>query len=157
MPYDNRHCWLKRRSRPYRSHPMLYGCGCGVVDNPNCLTTSTKMRFFWLLLSKIKCSGVSFTHICEWKRHSPSSGSVGSSGWIVAVTKIAVGPASMIYPLPVFSGSDSESGSAPCIWSRPPMTVLRDIHRCCSRGFCGNHTIFRCPSLSSHDPSFPMA
>jgi hypothetical protein len=65
MSYDNRHCWLTRRSHPWRSHPMLYGCGCGVVDNPNCLTTSAEMRFFWLPLSTIKCSGVPFTHICE--------------------------------------------------------------------------------------------
>jgi hypothetical protein len=37
------------------------------------------------------------------------------------------------------------------------MTVLSDIHQCCARGFCGNHTIFRCPSLSSRDPSFPVS
>jgi hypothetical protein len=65
MSYDNRHCWLTQRSHPWRSHPMLYGCGCGVVDNPNCLMTSAEMRFFWLPLSTIKCSGVPFTHICE--------------------------------------------------------------------------------------------
>jgi hypothetical protein len=65
MLYENRHCWLTQRSHPWRSHPMLYGCGCGVVDNPNCLTTSAEMRFFWLPLSTIKCSGVAFTHICE--------------------------------------------------------------------------------------------
>jgi hypothetical protein len=65
MSYDNQHCWMTRRSHPWRSHPMLYGCGCGVVDNPNCLTTSAEMRFFWLPLSTIKCSGVPFTHICE--------------------------------------------------------------------------------------------
>jgi hypothetical protein len=45
---------------------------------------------------------------------------------------------------------------APCLLSQPPMTVLSDIHRCCARGFCGNHTIFQCPSSSFHDPSFPM-
>jgi hypothetical protein len=59
---------------------MLYGYKYGFVDNPNCLTTSAEMIFFWLLISIIKCSGVPFTHICEWKRRSPSSGSVGSSG-----------------------------------------------------------------------------
>jgi hypothetical protein len=42
---------------------MLYGCRCGVVDNPNCLMTSAEMRFFWLPLSTIKCRGVPFTHI----------------------------------------------------------------------------------------------
>ena len=71
MLYYNRHCWLTRRSHPWRSHPMLYGCRCGVVDNPNYLTTSAKMRFFWLLLSTIKCSEVPFTHICEWKGAPP--------------------------------------------------------------------------------------
>jgi hypothetical protein len=25
------------------------------------------MRFFWLPLSMMKCRGVPFTHICEWK------------------------------------------------------------------------------------------
>ena len=65
MPYDNRHCWLTRRSCPWRSHPMLYGCDCGVVNNRNCFTTSSEMRFFWLPLSTIKCNGVPFTHIYE--------------------------------------------------------------------------------------------
>ena len=110
MPYDNRHCWLTRRSRPWWSHPMLYGCRCGVIDNPNYLMTSAEMRFFWLPLSTIKCSGVPFTHICEWKRCSPSSGSVGSSGWIAVVATIAVGSASMICLFPLFSELDFESG-----------------------------------------------
>jgi len=110
MLYQNRNCWLTRRYHPWRSHPMLYGCGCGVVDNPNCMMTSTNMRFFWLPISTIKCSGVPFIHICEWKRHSPSSGSAGSSGLIVAVATIVVGSVSMIYLLPVFFESDSESG-----------------------------------------------
>ena len=108
MPYENRHYWLTQRSRPRWRHPMLYGCGC-CVDNPNCLTTSVEMRFFWLPLSTIKCSRVPFTHICEWKRRSPSSGSIGSSSWIAAVATIAVGSASMIYLLPLFSESDYES------------------------------------------------
>jgi hypothetical protein len=89
---------------------MLYGCGCGVVRKSNCLMTSAEIRFFWLPLSTIKCSGVPFTHICEWKRHSPSSGSSGSSGWIVVVTMVAVGSTSMIYFLLLFSESESKSG-----------------------------------------------
>ena len=109
MSFDNRHCWLKQRSRPWRSHTMLYVCRCGVVYNPNYLTTSAEMRIFWLPLSKIKFNEVPFTHICEGKRRSPSLGSIGSSGWIVAVATIAVGSASMIYLLPLFSESDSES------------------------------------------------
>jgi hypothetical protein len=54
-----------QRYRPCRSHPMLYGCGCGVFDNINCLMTSVEMMLFFLLLSTIKCSGVPLTHICE--------------------------------------------------------------------------------------------
>jgi hypothetical protein len=37
------------------------------------------------------------------------------------------------------------------------MTILNDIHRCCARGFCGNQTIFQCPSSSFCDPSFHVA
>ena len=55
-----------------------------------------EMRFFWLSLLTITCSEVPFTHICEWKGCSPSSGSIGSSGWIAAVATIAVGSALMI-------------------------------------------------------------
>jgi hypothetical protein len=50
-----------------------------------------------------------------------------------------------------------EKGSAPCILSQPPMTILSDIHRCCARGFCGNHTIFQCPSSSFCDPYLSVA
>jgi uncharacterized membrane protein len=71
--------------------------------------TYAEMKFFWLLLSAIKCSGVPFTHICEWKRRSPSSGSSGSSGWIVVVATIAVGYASMICLLLLLYESKSES------------------------------------------------
>jgi hypothetical protein len=66
---------------------MLYGCGCGVVDKSNFLKKYDDMRFSWLPLSKIKCNGVPFTHICEWKRHPPSS---GSSGCIVVVATVAM-------------------------------------------------------------------
>jgi hypothetical protein len=55
----------------------------------------------------MKCSGVPFTHICEWKRHSPSSGSSGSSGWSLVVEMVALGSTSMIH-LPL-SGSNSDS------------------------------------------------
>jgi len=54
------------------------------------------MRFFWLLLLTMKCSGVPFTHICEWKRLSPSFGSSGSPGWSLVVATVALGFASMI-------------------------------------------------------------
>jgi hypothetical protein len=96
MPYDSLHCWLTRRSLPWQSNPMVYGCGCGVVGRVSRLTTSAEMRFFWLLLSTMKCSGVPFTHIYEWKRHSPSSGSSGSPGWSLVVATVALGSASMI-------------------------------------------------------------
>jgi hypothetical protein len=89
---------------------MLYGCRCGVVGKSNYLTTSAEIRFFWILLSTIKCSGIPFTHICEWKRHSPSSGSSRSFGWIVAVATVVVGFASIIYLLLLLSESESKSG-----------------------------------------------
>jgi hypothetical protein len=90
---------------------MVYGWGCGIVDNFNLLMTSVEIRFFWLHLSTMKCSGVPFTHICEWKRHSPSSSSSDSSGWIFVVAMVALGSASMIhFPLSC-SESESESGS----------------------------------------------
>jgi uncharacterized membrane protein len=86
---------------------VVYNCGCGIVGRANRLTTSAEMRFFWLLLSMMKCSGVPFTHICEWKRHSPSSSSSGSPGWSLVVATVALGFMSMIYlPLSI-SGSES--------------------------------------------------
>jgi hypothetical protein len=87
---------------------MLYAYGFGVVRKSNCLTTSIDMTFFWLLLSTIKCSGVPFTHICEWKSLSPSSRS--SSGWIVVVVTVVVGFASIICLLLLFFESWSKSG-----------------------------------------------
>jgi hypothetical protein len=72
--------------------------------------TSAEMRFFWLPLSTMKCSGVPFTHIYEWKRRSPSSGSSGSASWSLVVATVALGSTSMIR-LPL-SGSGSESESA---------------------------------------------
>jgi hypothetical protein len=58
----------------------VYGCGCGIVGKANHLKTSTEIRFFWLPLSSMNYNGVLFTHINEWKRRSPSSGSSGSPG-----------------------------------------------------------------------------
>jgi hypothetical protein len=110
MSYDMRHYWMRRRSRPCRSHPVLYGCGCGVVRKSNCLTTSVETRFSWLPLSIIKCSEVPFTHICEWKRCSPSSESSSSSGWIVAVVTMIVSSASIIRLLLLLFESESELG-----------------------------------------------
>jgi len=83
---------------------------CCIVFFVVLLTSSAKMRFFWIPLSTMKCNGVPFNHICEWKRHSPSLGSVGSSGWIVVVVIVVVGYASMICLFSIFSGLDYESG-----------------------------------------------
>jgi hypothetical protein len=69
--------------------------------------TFAEMRFFWLPLSMMKCNGVPFTHICEWKRFSPSSGSSDLPSWSLVVETVALGSALMIC-LPLF-GSDSES------------------------------------------------
>ena len=70
---------------------------------------------------------------------------------------IAVGSALIICLLPVFSESDYESGFVSFSLISEPMTILTDIEWCCARGFCGNHTIFWCPSSSSSDPSFHVA
>ena len=77
--YGRRHCWRMRRSLPGWSHPMVYGCGCAMVGRPSCFTTSAEMRFFCLPLLTRNCSREPFTHICDWKRRSPSSRSSGSS------------------------------------------------------------------------------
>jgi hypothetical protein len=69
--------------------------------------TSTEMRFLWIPLSMMKCSRVPFTHICEWKRRSPSSGSSVSPCWSLVVAMVTLGSTSMIH-LPL-SGSDSDS------------------------------------------------
>jgi len=111
MSYGRRNYWLTRMSRPGVSHPMLYGCGCGNVGRFNRLATSTKIRFFWLPLSTMKCNGFSCTHICERKSCSPSYVSSGSSGWIFVVEMVMLGSTSMIF-LPWFvSDSDSDPGS----------------------------------------------
>ena len=81
MLYGRWHCWLTRRSGPWWSHPMVYGCGCSMVGRPNCFMTSTEMRFFWLLLSTINCSREPFTHMLEWKRRSSSSRSSWWQQW----------------------------------------------------------------------------
>jgi hypothetical protein len=57
----------------------------------------------------MKCIGVPFTHICEWKRRSPSFGSSGSPGWNLVVETVALGSTSMTH-LPL-SSSSSESKS----------------------------------------------
>ena len=100
MLYGRWHCWRMWRSPPGWSHSMIYGCGCAMVGRLSYFMTSIEMRFFWLPLSIINCSGEPFTHICEWKRRSPSYGSSGSSLWSLVVEKIALGSASMIcFPL----------------------------------------------------------
>ena len=74
--------------------------------------TSVKIRFFWLPLSTMKCSVIPFTHIYEWKRRSPSSGSSRSSSWICVVATVTLSSASMIcFPLLLTAtlGSESES------------------------------------------------
>jgi hypothetical protein len=41
--------------------------------------------------------------------------------------------------------------------TRPQVTTWRGIIQCCAKVFYGIHTIFSCPSLSSHCPSYVMA
>lgn len=99
-----------RRSHPWWSHLMVYDCGCIVVFRPIHFMTSTEMAFFWLPLLTMNCNGEAFTHIYEWKRRSPSSGSSGSIFWIFVVAMVALGSALMIwFPLLVpLLGSNSE-------------------------------------------------
>jgi hypothetical protein len=61
----------------------------------------------WHIVGVKRCSCITFTHICEWRKHSPSSGSLGSLGWSLVVAIVALGSTPMIY-LPL-SGSDSDS------------------------------------------------
>jgi hypothetical protein len=122
---------------------MLYGCRCGIVGKSNCLTTFVEMMLFWLPLSTIKCSGVPFTHICEWKSRSPSLRS--SSGWIVAVGTIAVGYASMIYLLLLFSKSGSNSGFI-------SLSLRSTTNDCIER-----HSSVLCQGLLWNSHHFPMS
>jgi hypothetical protein len=69
-----------------------------------------EMMFFWLPISIIKCNGVPFTHIYEWKMCSPSSRSSSSYGWIVVIMTIEVGSTSIIFILLLLSESESDSG-----------------------------------------------
>ena len=112
-------------------------------------------EFFWKPLLTMKCSRLSCTHSCEWKRRSPSFGSSDSSGWISVVDMVALGSASMICLPLYFSASVSKSEYASKILSRPTMIVLSDIHQYCSRGFFGTHTTFRYPYFISICPYFP--
>ena len=91
---------------------MVYGCGCGVVSRPNRLMTIAKMMFFWLPLLTMNCGGEKFTHICEWKRSSPSFGSLGLDFWTLVVETVALDSMLIIYfplSLPLLSfGSESK-------------------------------------------------
>jgi hypothetical protein len=139
-----------RRSKPWLSHLILYGCGYGVVEKSNFLMTFDEMRFFYILLSTMKCSGVPFTHIYEWKRHSPSSRSYGFSIWIVVVVIVAMGFSSMICLILLFSESNSELRLDSISLSLDTNGCLeRHSSDCCGKVFCGSCTTFQCPSSYS--------
>jgi hypothetical protein len=90
----------------------------------------------------MKWSGVPFTHICEWKRQSPSSGSSSSYGWIFVVEMVTLGSTSMQnFPL-TNSKSEFELASNYGISSHPAMIVWREINECFSKGFFGTRTMF---------------
>ena len=57
----------------------------------------------------MKWSGTPFTHICEWKRRSPSSSYSGWLGQILVVATVAQGSTSIIHFPPVGFDSKSES------------------------------------------------
>ena len=67
-----------------------------MIGMPNLFTISTEMRLFWLPLLIMKYNGEPFTHIWEWKRCSPSSGSSVSSFWILVVATVEMGSALII-------------------------------------------------------------
>lgn len=93
---------------------MVYDCGCVVVGRPNGFMNPTEMRFFWLPLLTMNCSGEPFTHIYEWKRCSHSNGSSRSFLWILAVATMALSSRLMIFfpfSFPLL-GSDLESEHA---------------------------------------------
>jgi hypothetical protein len=73
--------------------------------------TAAEVKLFWLLLSKLNCSGVLFTHIYEWNRHSPSSSSSNSFGWIFVVVIVAMSSALVIWFPLSYSESEFESWS----------------------------------------------
>ena len=126
---------------------MVYGCGCAMFGTPSCFKTSVEMRFFWLPLSTRNCIGEPFTHICDWKRCSPSSGSFGPSFSILVVAKMALGSASMIYfpfSLPL---SSSNSGSENASDSSAFSSTTKDCLARHSWGCYEIHTTSLCPSL----------
>src|ERR1700736_5433915 len=111
------------------------------------------MRFFLLPLSTMNCSGEPFTHICEWKRRSPSSGSSGSFFWILAVATVALGSASMIcFPLP-FPLSGSGSGLEHASDSKDFNSATNDClvrHTCVMSGTLVEFTSLSCVLLRLH-------
>ena len=119
------------------------------------------MRFFWLPLSTMNCNREPFTHICEWKRRSPSSGSSGSFFGILVMATVTLGLASMIYFPLSFPLSSSDSGSEHASDSEafnwPPVTSWSETHLCYKCDSCGTHTTFLCPSLALWCCSFLAA
>ena len=96
---------------------MVYGCGCAMVDKPNCFTTYAKIRFFWIPLSTMNCSREPVTHIWEWNIRSSSFESSGYSFWIFMVAMVALGstsiiflPLSLDYPIKISKSLDLPHG-----------------------------------------------
>jgi hypothetical protein len=90
---------------------MVYGWECVIFRRSNLLMTYSKIMFFWLSLSTMKSTWVLFIQIYEWKRHSSSSRSFESYGWIFVVLMVALGSASMIYFLLAYFESEFKSRS----------------------------------------------
>lgn len=93
---------------------MVYGYRCFSISRHNHFTTSVEMRFFWLPLLTMNCNEEPFTYIYEWKRCSPSFGSLVSFFWIFVVAIVELGFAPMIcFPFSLLLlGYDSESKHA---------------------------------------------
>ena len=135
----------------------MYDYRCAIVSRPSCFMTSAKMRLFWLPLSTMNCSGELFTHICEWKRRSPSYGFSSSWQWPQCHWDPHQWFSSLCHsPCRVLTqGQNMHLILKPS--TRPPMTAWSDTHFCYEWDPCGTHTTFLCPSLASWCFSFLVA
>jgi len=98
----------------------------------------------------MKCSVIPFTHICDWKRCSPSSYSSGSSSWICVVEMMTLGSTTMIhFPLSLTMTLGLESESEPRSDSKAWISTTSD---CFER-----HSSMLCHGLLWNSHHFPVS
>lgn len=119
-------------SCPWINQLMVYGWGCDTIDNFNLLMTLTEIKFFWLLLLIVKCSGVPFPHICEWNRFSPS---LGSHDFFVRFLWSNGSTRFYIYDPISFISFWIRIWARLFFQAHPTMILSSDIHKCCVYGF----------------------